>query len=305
MIYDVAILGAGPAGLTAGIYTARQGMSVILITKNLGGQMTQKAVAIENYPGFENISGLDLIQKMESQVQFLKIPIKNEEFVSLEKNNDIFKIILKNEEIIESRSIILASGSQPRNLNVPGEKEFIGRGVSYCTTCDGPLFQNKDIAIIGGGNAGFEAGIFMSTYANNIYILEYNHQFGADKENQKKASALEKIKLITSAELKEIKGDNFVREIVYFDKKENQEKVLPVSGVFVQAGWQPASSFVNNWVELNERKEIIINHKTMTTKTPGIFAAGDVTDGFVKQIVCAAGDGAKAAISAYKYLQSN
>lgn len=305
MIYDVAILGAGPAGLTAGIYTARQGMSVILITKNLGGQMTQKAVAIENYPGFENISGLDLIQKMESQVQFLKIPIKNEEFVSLEKNNDIFKIILKNEEIIESRSIILASGSQPRNLNVPGEKEFIGRGVSYCTTCDGPLFQNKDIAIIGGGNAGFEAGIFMSTYANNIYILEYNHQFGADKENQKKASALEKIKLITSAELKEIKGDNFVREIVYFDKKENQEKVLPVSGVFVQAGWQPASSFVNNWVELNERKEIIINHKTMTTKTPGIFAAGDVTDGFVKQIVCAAGDGAKAAISAYKYLQLN
>ncbi len=305
MIYDVAILGAGPAGLTAGIYTARQGMSVILIAKNLGGQMTQKAVAIENYPGFENISGLDLIQKMESQVQFLKIPIKNEEFVSLEKNNDIFKIILKNEEIIESCSIILASGSQPRNLNVPGEKEFIGRGVSYCTTCDGPLFQNKDIAIIGGGNAGFEAGIFMSTYANNIYILEYNHQFGADKENQKKASALEKIKLITSAELKEIKGDNFVREIVYFDKKENQEKVLPVSGVFVQAGWQPASSFVNNWVELNERKEIIINHKTMTTKTPGIFAAGDVTDGFVKQIVCAAGDGAKAAISAYKYLQSN
>lgn len=305
MIYDVAILGAGPAGLTAGIYTARQGMSVILITKNLGGQMTQKAVAIENYPGFENISGLDLIQKMESQVQFLKIPIKNEEFVSLEKNNDIFKIILKNEEIIESRSIILASGSQPRNLNVPGEKEFIGRGVSYCTTCDGPLFQNKDIAIIGGGNAGFEAGIFMSTYANNIYILEYNHQFGADKENQKKASALEKIKLITSAELKEIKGDNFVREIVYFDKKENQEKVLPVSGVFVQAGWRPATSFVNDWVELNERKEIIINHKTMTTKTPGIFAAGDVTDGFVKQIVCAAGDGAKAAISAYKYLQLN
>lgn len=305
MIYDVAILGAGPAGLTAGIYTARQGMSVILIAKNLGGQMTQKAVAIENYPGFENISGLDLIQKMEFQVQFLKIPIKNEEFVGLEKNNDIFKIILKNEEIIESRSIILASGSQPRNLNVPGEKEFIGRGVSYCTTCDGPLFQNKDIAIVGGGNAGFEAGIFMSTYANNIYILEYNHQFGADKENQKKAAALEKIKLITSAELKEIKGDNFVREIVYFDKKENQEKVLPVSGVFVQAGWRPASSFVNDWVELNERKEIIINHKTMTTKTPGIFAAGDVTDGFVKQIVCAAGDGAKAAISAYKYLQSN
>lgn len=305
MIYDVAILGAGPAGLTAGIYTARQGMSVILIAKNLGGQMTQKAVAIENYPGFENISGLDLIQKMEFQVQFLKIPIKNEEFVGLEKNNDIFKIILKNEEIIESRSIILASGSQPRNLNVPGEKEFIGRGVSYCTTCDGPLFQNKDIAIVGGGNAGFEAGIFMSTYANNIYILEYNHQFGADKENQKKAAALEKIKLITSAELKEIKGDNFVREIVYFDKKENQKKVLPVSGVFVQAGWRPASSFVNDWVELNERKEIIINHKTMTTKTPGIFAAGDVTDGFVKQIVCAAGDGAKAAISAYKYLQSN
>jgi thioredoxin-disulfide reductase len=303
MIYDVAILGAGPAGLTAGIYTARQGASVILIAKNLGGQMTQKAVAIENYPGFENISGLDLIQKMESQVERLKVPIKNEEFLDLEKNNEIFKIILKNGEIIEARSLILASGSQPRNLNVPGEKEFIGRGVSYCTTCDGPLFQGKDIAIIGGGNAGFEAGLFMSIYANNIYILEYNDLVGADKENQEKALDLKNIKIITSAELKEIKGDNFVKEIVYFDKNENKEKSLLVSGVFVQAGWRPASSFAKDLVDLNEKKEIIIDHKTMATKTPGVFAAGDVTDSQVKQIVCAAGDGAKAAISAYKYLQ--
>ncbi len=303
MIYDLAILGGGPAGITAGIYSTRQGMNVILITKSFGGQMTQKAVDIENYPGFKKISGFDLIAKFEDQLRDKKIEIKNEAVVSFKKEDNLFKIKLESEILIESKTVIIAAGSEPRSLNVPGEKEFIGRGVSYCTTCDGPLFQKKDIAIIGGGNTGFEAALFMQTYANKIYILEFGEQVRADKENQDKVLEIEKIKIITGAQLKEIKGEKFVNEIIYLDRATNQEKHLEVQGVFAQIGYLPASELVEDLVDLNKKREIIVNHKTMETKTPGLYAAGDVTDGFVKQIVVAAADGAKAAISAYKYLQ--
>ncbi len=303
MIYDLAILGGGPAGITAGIYSTRQGMNVVLITKSFGGQMTQKAVDIENYPGFKKISGFDLIAKFEDQLRDKKIEIKNEAVVSLKKEDNLFKIKLESEILIESRAIIIAAGSEPKSLNVPGEKEFIGRGVSYCTTCDGPLFQKKDIAIIGGGNTGFEAALFMQTYANKIYILEFGEQVRADKENQDKVLKIEKIKIITRAQLKEIKGEKFVNGIIYLDRVTNQEKYLEVQGVFSQIGYLPASNLVEDLVDLSEKREIIVNHKTMETKTLGLYAAGDVTDGFVKQIVVAAADGAKAAISAYKYLQ--
>jgi thioredoxin-disulfide reductase len=303
MVYDVAIIGGGPAGMSAGIYSERQGLDAVLITKSFGGQMAQKAVDIENYPGFEKISGFDLISKMEDQLRSKKITIKNDKVVIVERENNIFKIKLEDENVLESKTIIITSGSEPRLLNVAGEKDFIGRGVSYCTTCDGPLFANKDIAIIGGGNGGFEAAIFMSVYANNIYILEFNEQARADKENQERAAKIEKIKIITEAQLKEIKGEKFVNEIIYFDKKENQEKSLKVQGVFAQIGYQPASILVEDLVDLNEKKEIVINHKTMETKTSGLFAAGDVTDGLIKQVVVAAADGAKAAMAAYKYLQ--
>lgn len=304
MIFDIAILGGGPAGLTAGIYAARQKMSAVLITKNFGGQMAQKAVDIENYPGFESISGFDLISKMQSQVETKGVAIKNENAEAISKVEDIFKITLDGGEVVESKTVVIAMGSEPRPLNVVGEKEFLGKGVSYCTTCDGPLFGKKDIAIIGGGNSAFEAAIFMANYANNIYILEFNDSIRADAENQKRAIQTEKVKIITSAELKEIKGERFVNQIIYFDKKENQEKTLDVAGVFAQIGYQPASRFAESLVDLNEKKEIVINPKTMETKTPGLFAAGDITDNFLKQIIVAAADGAKATIAAYKYLQT-
>jgi thioredoxin-disulfide reductase len=304
MIFDIAILGGGPAGLTASIYAGRQKMSAVLITKTFGGQMAQKAVDIENYPGFESISGFDLIEKMQSQVEARGIAIKNENAETIAKEQDIFKITLESGDIIETKTVVVAMGSEPRPLNVPGEKEFLGKGVSYCTTCDGPLFNKKDIAIIGGGNSGFEAAIFMANYANNIYILEFGEAVRADEENQKRVTQIEKIKIITGVELKEIKGERFVSRIVYFDKKENQEKILDVSGVFAQIGYQPASQHADGLVDLNEKKEIIVNPKTMETKTPGLFAAGDITDSFLKQVVVAAADGAKATMAAYKYLQS-
>ncbi|MFA5086835.1 MAG: FAD-dependent oxidoreductase [Candidatus Paceibacterota bacterium] len=303
MIYDFAILGGGPAGITAGIYSVRQGMSSVLITKSFGGQMAQKAVDIENYPGFEKISGFDFIQKLENQLKVRGIPVKSEKAMEIIQENNIFKIILESGEIIEAKSAVVAAGSEPRALDVPGEKEFIGRGVSYCTTCDGPLFQGKDIAVIGGGNAGFEAAIFMANYANNIYILEFAEQAKANEDNQKRASQFEKIKVITSAQLKEIKGERFVNEIIYFDKIGNQDKSLKVEGVFAQIGYYPASHIAKNLVDLNEKGEIIVDHKTTETKTAGLFAAGDITDSFLKQVVVAAADGAKSAMAAYKYLQ--
>lgn len=303
MIYDCAILGGGPAGLTAGIYSARLGLAAVLITKSLGGQMAQKAVDIENYPGFVKISGLDLIQKMQAQVESKGVLIKNEKAIEVVKENNIFKIVLEGGEIMEAKAIIIASGAEPRSLNVPGEKELLGRGVSYCTTCDGPLFTGRDIAIIGGGNAGFEAALFMQNYASKIYILENGEKVRADEENQKKVSLISKIEVIVSAELKEIRGQRFVEELIYFEKNTKQKKFLKVSGVFAQVGYTPASALIKDLADLNEKMEIIVDHKNMQTKNLGLFAAGDVTDGLLKQIVVAAGDGAKAAMGVYKYLQ--
>jgi alkyl hydroperoxide reductase subunit AhpF len=198
--------------------------------------------------------------------------------------------------------VIIATGAEPRRLDVPGETEYVGRGVSYCTTCDGPLYNGKDVAVIGGGDTGFEAAIFLNNYANKIYILEYGDTIRAGKDNQEKVSSIEKIKIITSAELKEIKGESFVNQIVFKDRKSGEEKILDVQGVFVQAGYLPDTEFLKDLVDLNERKEVIVNFETFETKTPGLFAVGDVNTGKVKQVVVACGEGATAVIYAYKHI---
>jgi alkyl hydroperoxide reductase subunit AhpF len=201
----------------------------------------------------------------------------------------------------------VASGADPRILDVEGERELIGKGVSYCTTCDGPLFKGKDVAVIGGGNAGFEAAIFLANFAKKIYILEFGEEVKAVPENQERAKKTGKIEVITNAALKKIEGKNFVEAIVYEDRKEKKDKRLEVQGVFIEIGSQPSTSFVKDLVKfnhfLNKLDEIEIDPRTCQTKTPGLFAAGDVTDIRFKQIVIACGEGAKAAISAYEYLR--
>ncbi|HNY36177.1 MAG TPA: FAD-dependent oxidoreductase [Candidatus Pacearchaeota archaeon] len=302
MDYDLIIIGGGPAGMTAGIYSARQKLKTLVITKEFGGQMGHKAVDIENYPGFEKISGFELIAKFEDQLKHKGIEVLSDEVSELKKENGFFSVLTKEGKTIQSKTVIIATGSEPRRLEVKGEEEFLGRGVSYCTTCDGPLFNNKDVAIIGGGEAGFEAALFLNNYANKIYILEYGDVVKCGKENQDKASLITKIKVITSSELQEIKGEDFVNQIVFKDRKTGEEKVLNVQGVFVQAGYQPATSFLKDLVELNEKKEIVVNFETFETKTSGLFAVGDVTSQKVKQIVVACGQGAVAVINAYKYI---
>lgn len=301
-MYDLVIIGGGPAGMTAGIYSARQKLKTLVITKEFGGQMTHKAVDIENYPGFEKISGFELIAKFEDQMKHKGIEVLNDEVVSLKKENNVFAILTEGGKTIESKTVIIATGAEPRKLNVKGEAEFLGKGVSYCTTCDGPLYNGKDVAIIGGGEAGFEAAFFLNSYAKKIYVLEYGDTVKCGKENQDKICEVGKATIITSAELKEIKGEGFVNQIIYKDRKTNEEKTLDVQGVFVQAGYQPATVFLKDLVELNEKREIIVNFETFETKTPGLFAVGDVNSQKVKQIVVACGQGAVAVINAYKYI---
>jgi thioredoxin-disulfide reductase len=304
MVYDLIIIGGGPAGITAGIYAGRQRMKTLLITKEFGGQMARKATEVCNYPGFERILGSELIDRF---VEHLKkqesVEIKFSQAEKIEKNGDIFIIRTIENEKIESKTVIVATGADPRPLEAVGEKEFIGKGVSYCVTCDGPIFKNKTIAIIGGGNCGLEAALFMTNYANKIYVLEFGAEIKADEENQKEAKNSDKIEIITNALVKEIKGEAMVNSLIYQDNISKENKTLEVQGVFIEIGSQPATALAKGLVDFTKRDEIVVESETFSTKTPGLFSAGDNNSGAYKQIVTAAGEGCKTALAAYDYLR--
>lgn len=300
MVYDLIIIGLGPAGVTAGIYAKRQNLDCVVIGKSFGGQMMSKAVDIENYPGFEKISGFDLMEKMREQLISTGVKIVENEVLEIVKKDDTFEIKLDSKEFF-AKTVIVATGSKHRRLDVPGESDYLGRGVSYCTTCDGPLFKGKVVAVIGGGEAGLEAARFLSTYASKIYILEKGKELLASQSNQDViASLYPKVEVIYEAEMKKIEGEGMVEKIVFDEKGEQKE--LFVNGVFVQIGYTSASQTFKNLLELNDRGEIVTNKETGETNISGVFAAGDVSNGRIKQIVVACSDGAKAAMSAYKYL---
>lgn len=303
MFYDLIIIGGGPAGITAGIYAARQKMQTLLLTKDFGGQLIRKAGLIENYPGIEEISGLNLIKKFENQLRRFDIRVEKESVVRIKKRDNNFIVSTKTKKDYQAKAVIIATGADPRPVEVPGEKKYIGKGVSYCATCDAAFFRGKKVAVIGGGNAGFEAAMSLAQWAEKIYILEYGFKAAAEEYNQQTAIKTGKIEVITNAVLNEIKGDEFVSSIVYQDKERGEKKFLEVQGVFVEIGYQPATSFVKGLVDFNEIDEIKVNPKTGETSTAGLFAAGDADDVPYKQIIIAAGEGAKAAVSAYKYLQ--
>ena len=302
-IYDLIIIGGGPAGITAGIYAGRQHLKTLLICKEFGGQVGKKAIDIENYPGFEKISGIELIQKFKNHLQKFNIEVQQDEVTRIQKEEGIFSVRTKTGKIFNSLTVIIASGADPRPLEVEGEKEFLGKGVSYCAICDGNFFKDKVVAIIGGGNAGFETAIFLSKIAKKIYILEYGETVKADPTNQEIVKKSGKTEIITNAQVKKIAGDKFVKSIIYLDRETQEEKELEVDGVFVQIGNQPATSFAKDLVEFNERDEIIVEFETCQTKTDGLFAAGDCNTGPFKQIITACGEGAKSALAAFQYVQ--
>jgi len=235
-MYDLIIVGGGPAGMTAGIYAARQKLNALLVTKSFGGQMARKSVDIENYPGFEKISGLELIQKLEKHLKKRKIEIVIDLVRKIEKTDGNFSVLCGTQKQFQAKTVILASGADPRPLGVPGEKEFIGKGVSYCVACDGPIFSEKEVAVVGGGNAGFEAALSLARYVKKIYILEVRSEVQADEENQVRAQKTGKVEVLTNVVLKEVKGKNFVESLVYQDKKTEKINTLAISGIFVEIG---------------------------------------------------------------------
>lgn len=303
MIYDLIIIGAGPAGTSAAIYASRQKLNILVISKDVGGQVAKKAVDIENYPGFDKISGPDLTKLFSEQMEKNEIQPVLDEVLKIEKKEDRFIISTGQGKMHESLVVIIATGADPRPLEVPGEKEFIGKGVSYCALCDGPVFRDKIVAVIGGGNSGFETALFLSNYVKKIYLLEFNDVPKADEENQELIKKNGKTEVITSAKVLKIEGEGFVKSLSYQSRKTNEEKKLEVEGVFIEVGYSPSTAFAKELVDFSDRDEIKVETETMQTKTPGLFAVGDCNLGKYKQIVTATGEGAKASLAAYEYLQ--
>lgn len=302
-IYDVVIVGGSVAGLTAGIYCGRKMLKTIILTQKVGGQnlLTND---VENYPGFMTITGPELTEKMRKQVENVKVEIKEgASVVSVSKKPDgTFGVMLESGEEIATKTIIIATGKNLRRLNIPGEKEFEGKGLSFCSICDAPLFTGKDVVVVGGGNSGLESALDLTHYANKIYVLEYQSRFKGDELLQERLKATGKVELISSAKIKEIKGDKFIEKVVY-DDAAGTEKEIAVQGVFVHIGWVPASALAKDLVNFDDFGQVVIDGECKTS-TPGIFAAGDITNTKYKQYTVAVGEGAKAALSAYDYLNA-
>lgn len=298
MTLDVVIIGAGPAGLTAALYSKRKGLSVEIVSDSLGGQMS-KSGNIENYPGFEGVPGKQLAEKMKDQLKLLAVEIKIDRVASIERAGDRFRTITAGGKTYDSRVIIVASGAHWREIGAPGENEFLNRGVSYCTTCDGPLFADTDVAIVGGGNAAAESVLEMAHVASKIYMI-VRSKLKSDQILSDRILADPKVTVLQGYTVERIAGTDFV-ESIQIKSRSGEIKTLHVGGVFVEIGQDPNTAFLKNLVKTNDRGEILIDEYCQTN-VPGIYACGDVTDVPQKQVVVAAGEGAKAAMAVYTYL---
>ncbi|MBN2452865.1 MAG: FAD-dependent oxidoreductase [Candidatus Omnitrophica bacterium] len=297
MAYDLVIIGAGPAGITAAVYAARKKIDFIVITGNIGGQAAWSG-DIENYTGYQFITGPELASKFEEHIKRYAVPVREaEEVTAIEKGAGLIRVRTAKGQY-ESKTVIIASGKISKELGVPGEKEFKNKGLTYCATCDGPLFAGKDVAVIGGGNSALDAAIQLMKIAKKVYIINNLPELGGDRVMREKAESSPAVTVINNARVMAIKGGRMVSAITV--KTAGGEKEIPLEGVFVEIGLVPNSGFAGI-VDRNERGEIKINSRNETS-VPGIFAAGDVTDVPEKQIIVAAGEGSKATLSAFKYL---
>jgi len=297
-MYDLIIVGAGPAGITATIYAARKRLNLLVITKDVGGQAAL-STDIENYTGYQYITGFELAEKFHKHMHEFKIEVKEgEEVVGVKKKGEVIEV-KTGKDAYESRALIIATGARPRALNVPGEREFKNRGVTYCATCDAPLFADMDIAVIGGGNSALDATLQLMKIARKIYPINKNPKFRGDEVMIEKVEASDKVTILYNTNTLEILGDKMVTEIRI--EREGKREILSVRGVFIEIGYISNSDLVAGLVERNERGEIVVDDHNRTN-VQGIFAAGDVTTVPQKQIIIAAGEGAKAALSAHEYL---
>ena len=301
-MHDLIIIGAGPAGITAAVYAARKRLKTVVITKDIGGQAALSA-DIENYVGFQFITGLELVGKFEEHLKGYDdvTVVENDEVTCIKRIGEIFSVKTPTSEYM-AKAVIIATGRKPRLLGVPGEKEFKNRGVTYCATCDGPLFAGKDVAVIGGGNSALDATLQLINIANRVYLININKALEGDEimiEKVKNAKNI--VEILNNTETKEILGSRFVEQIRIFADK-TDDRLLDVQGVFIEIGSIPVKELGEcEGLQLNEYDEIIVN-KRCETNIPGLFAAGDVTSVPEKQIIIAAGQGSIASLSAFKYI---
>jgi NADH-dependent peroxiredoxin subunit F len=304
-MYDLTIIGGGPAGAAAGVYAARKQLKTILITESFGGQSTE-SMGIENWIGTKKIAGKDFGKMLEEHLREYAREIveiktgKKVEKVSKEGEN--FKVEMSGGKSVVSKTVLVTTGSTRRKLDVPGSKEFENKGITYCASCDGPLFGGQDVAVIGGGNAAFETAAQLLAYTKSVTLLNRSEAFKADEVTTKKVLSHPKMKAIKNAVLKDIKGEQFVKSLIY--EEGGAQKELAVTGIFAEIGLIPTTSFVKDLVPLNEYGQIVVDPKTQKTKTDGIWAAGDSTDGLYHQNNIAAGDAVKALEDIYLHLNA-
>ena len=298
MVYDVIIIGGGPAGLSAGIYAKRAMMNTLLIEKlGVGGQI-MKTHLIENYPGFPEVSGMDLMQKMEEHVKKFDLDIKFTDVRQIKDGGDV-KTVVTSEGEFETRSVIIATGTNPKKLGVPGESKFTGKGVSTCATCDGFFFTGKDVALVGGGDSAIVEAIFLTKMVNKVYVIHRRDELRAEKINQERAFKNPKIEFVWNSNLQSIEGIDTVEKVVVKNKLTEETTEIQVGGVFMYVGIEPGTDFIDADKDENG---FLITGTDLTTSIPGIFAAGDCRTTLLRQVATAVGDGALAAVSAERYI---
>ena len=294
---DLIIIGAGPAGITAAVYAARKKMDLLVISKDIGGQAAWSG-DIENYTGYQFITGPELTQKFSEHIRKYAVNLKEQEVVTDIRKTGGIILVRTDKGAYEAKTVIVASGKRSKELGVPGEKEFKNRGLTYCATCDGPLFSGKAVAVIGGGNSALDAVLQLANIASKVYLVNITLGLTGDAVMRQKVEENRIVQILNNAQVTAITGDKFVSGLKI--KKDDQEEPLSVQGVFVEIGLIPNSDFIQG-IEKNKFGEINVNSRNETS-IPGIFAAGDVTDVPEKQIIIAAGEGSKAALSVFRYL---
>jgi NADH-dependent peroxiredoxin subunit F len=306
-MYDLLIIGGGPAGTAAGVYASRKRLKTLLVTEEFGGQ-SNVSPDIQNWIGTVSISGEKLAETLKEHLKAYAADIvdilEGDKIMSVEKADGLFTAKTKSGKEYSAKTALIASGSSRRKLDVPGAAEFEHKGLTYCASCDGPLFAGADVAVVGGGNAGFETAAQLLAYAKSVTLLARRADFKADPVTVKKVLSNPKMKAVRNAEAVEVKGDKFVTGIVYLDREKNEKHEIPVSGIFVEIGLIPSTDFVGNLVKLDEYKRIMVDPKNQRTSMEGVWAAGDSTDGLYHQNNIAAGDAVKALEDIYNYLHT-
>ena len=299
--YDIVIIGGGPAGLSAGIYTARARLSSLLVERGAVGGQILNAEKVENYPGFpEGVSGFDLTQFIHQQATGFGLETVMVEVTGIEVTGER-KLVRTSQGDFTARAVIIASGSERQKLGVPGEAEFTGRGISYCATCDAAFFREKPVAVVGGGNASLTEALELTKFASKITVIHRRDELRATKILQEKAFAESKIEFLWDSVVEEIVGEDFVSQIKVRNVKTNEALALDVSGVFVSVGFKPNTDYLGGILTLDAAGAIVTNDR-METSVPGILAAGDIRSNSIRQVIAASGDGATAAIYAEKYI---